>query len=121
MKRMGKSENDWQAIGSRLKAAREYLDLSQDEAASAVGLPRSAISLIENGRRRVDAVELSKFSDLYSQSIESLTGRVVADPLPESVDALARAAKGLSDEDREQLLNFARFLQNRRPDETKDG
>ncbi|MEP0315138.1 MAG: helix-turn-helix transcriptional regulator [Hyphomonas sp.] len=118
---MSKSQTEWALLGGKLKAAREYLDLSQDEAATAVGLPRSAISLIENGRRKVDAVELSRFSDLYSQSIESLTGRVASPSLPESVHALARAATELSDEDRDQLLTFARFLQNRTPGEVDDG
>ncbi|MAB11755.1 helix-turn-helix transcriptional regulator [Hyphomonas sp.] len=118
---MSKSRTEWETLGQRLKIAREYLDLSQDEAANAVGLPRSAISLIENGRRKVDAVELARFSDLYSQSIESLTGRTAPPVLPESVHALARAATELSDEDREQLLSFAKFLQNRMPGEGNDG
>ena len=118
---MNKSRTEWEILGQRLKAARDYLDLSQDDAANAVGLPRSAISLIENGRRKVDAVELAQFSDLYSQSIESLTGRAASPVLPESVHALARAATELSNEDREQLLSFAKFLQNKTPGETEDG
>ncbi len=117
MNRTQESDNYWRAIGTRLKSAREYLDLNQDEAASALGVPRSAISQIENGRRKVDAVELTKFSDLYSQSIESLTGRSATEPLPESIHALARAAEKLSDGDREQLMAFARFLQTKKSDE----
>lgn len=118
---MSEAPTEWELLGKKLKAAREYLDLSQDEAAAAVGLSRSAISLIENGRRKVDAVELSRFADLYSQSIESLTGRASLPDLPESVHALARAATELSDEDRDQLLSFAKFLQNRGPSGVDDG
>ena len=110
---MSERDQEWRTIGAKLKAAREYVGLSQDEAAVGVGLSRPAISLIENGRRKVDAVELARFSDLYQQSVEALTGRSSAEPLPENVQALARAASGLSVEDREQLLTFARFLQNK--------
>lgn len=113
---MSEPQEEWRLIGANLKAAREYVGLSQDEAAIGVGIARSAISLIENGRRKVDAVELAKFSDLYQQSVEALTGRGTSQPLPENVQALARAATELSREDREQLLTFARFLQNK-PDQ----
>ena len=47
----------WRTIGERLRQAREYLELKQEEAAEAVGLSRSALSLVENGRRKVHAVE----------------------------------------------------------------
>jgi transcriptional regulator with XRE-family HTH domain len=105
----------WRQIGDRLRRAREYLELKQDEAAVAVGLSRSALSLVENGRRKVDAVELARFADVYGQSIEALTGVAETKPLPESVQALARAATELSSEDREELLRFAEFLQLRAP------
>lgn len=105
----------WQEIGERLRQAREYLELKQEEAAHAVGLSRSALSLAENGRRKVDAVELSRFARVYGQSIESLTGVAEAKPLPENVQALARAATELSTEDRAELLRFAEFLQLRGP------
>ncbi len=110
---MTKIDPEWAQIGARLRAAREYLELSQDEAATALGITRSGISLIENGKRKVNAVELSRFSQLYSQSVESFTGSHLVAPLPESVEALARAATKLSDDDREQLLSFARFLQSK--------
>jgi len=105
----------WQQIGDRLRRAREYLELKQEEAAEAVGLSRSALSLVENGRRKVHAVELARFAEVYGQSIEALTGTAETSPLPESVQALARAATELSAEDRDELLRFAEFLQTRSP------
>ena len=113
--------NNWVQIGDRLRQAREYLELSQEEAAEAVGLSRSAMSLVENGRRKVDAVELARFAKLYRQSIESLTGVAETPPLPENVQALARAATTLSSDDRDELLRFAQFLQHRNPKSAKDG
>ena len=103
----------WRDIGDRLRRAREYLELTQEEAAGAIGLSRSALSLVENGRRKVDAVELARFAEVYAQSIESLTGAAATGPLPENVQALARAAKTLSASDRDELLRFAEFLRQR--------
>lgn len=111
----------WREIGERLRQAREYLELKQEEAALAVGLSRSALSLAENGRRKVDAVELSRFAQVYGQSIEALTGVAEAKPLPENVQALARAATALSTEDRAELLRFAEFLQLRGPKSAPNG
>jgi len=108
---MGDETARWQEIGDRLRQAREYLELKQEEAAEAVGLSRSALSLVENGRRKVDAVELSRFAKVYGRSIEALTGVAQTPPLPESVQALARAATELSAADRDELLRFAEFLQ----------
>lgn len=112
---MSDETEKWRQIGERLRQAREYLELKQEEAAVAVGLARSALSLVENGRRKVDAVELARFAEVYGQSIEALTGVAEAKPLPESVQALARAATELSSKDRAELLRFAEFLQLRTP------
>lgn len=118
---MSDETKKWQQIGDRLRQAREYLEFTQEEAAVAVGLSRSALSLVENGRRKVDAVELAKFAKVYGQSIEALTGIAENKPLPESVQALARAATELSSEDRDELLRFAEFLQLRAPRSTGRG
>lgn len=112
---MSDDSQKWRQIGDRLRQAREYLELKQETAAEAVGLSRSALSLVENGRRKVDAVELARFAKIYRQSIETLSGTAETPPLPESVHALARAATELSAEDRIELLRFAEFLQTRNP------
>lgn len=103
------------SIGERLRKAREFLELKQEEAAEAVGVSRSALSLIENGRRKVDSEELARFAKVYRQSVDALAGTSPLPPLPESVKALARAATELSDSDRNELLRFAEFLQAREP------
>jgi len=118
---MSDEADRWREIGERLRHAREYLELKQEEAAEAVGLSRSALSLVENGRRKVDVVELSRFAQVYGQSIEALTGKADTPPLPESVQALARAATELSADDRNELLRFAEFLQTRSPRSTDRG
>jgi transcriptional regulator with XRE-family HTH domain len=110
---MPKSEQDRSLLGERFKEAREYLDLSQDEVGKKVGLPRAAISLIESGQRRVDAIELQKLAELYQRPITYFTGQVIGAKLPEDVEHLARTATKLSDRDRQELARFAEFLSSR--------
>ena len=105
---------DRQALGARLREAREYLRLSQDEVARALEVPRSAVSLMEAGQRKVDAIELKRLADIYQRPIAFFTGEAGQPaPVPETVQHLARAAAKLTDRDREELLAFAQFLQTR--------
>lgn len=97
-------------LAERLRLAREYLTLSQDEVARAVGIPRAAISLIESGQRRVDVLELKKFATVYDRPVSYFTGEEPSPRIPEEVEHLARAAKNLSSKDREELTRFAEFL-----------
>ncbi len=107
-------ENDRQAIGRRLKDAREYLALSQDEVAKALEIPRPAISLIESGERKVDVVELKEFSRLYQQPVDYfISGEKISPGEPKELAYLTRAATKLTKEDRAELLRFAKFLQSR--------
>jgi transcriptional regulator with XRE-family HTH domain len=106
---------DRQALGSRLKEAREYLELSQDEVARVLNVPRTAISLMETGQRKVEAIELKQLARIYEQPIGFFTGESDSPTpaVPEAVQHLARTAARLSDRDREELLRFAQFLQTR--------
>jgi len=107
--------NDRKDLSLRLKEAREYLGLSQDEVAKAIDLPRSAVSLMETGQRKVDAIELKRLAEIYQKSITYFTGEAgEAAVIPESVQHLARTAAKLTDRDREELLQFAQFLQARK-------
>lgn len=113
-------ENDRRAIGLRLKEVREYLGLSQDEVAKTLKMPRPAVSLIESGERKVDALELKKFSDLYQQPVDYFVSGpsdrdrtkevALLARTPKDVAQLARTATKLSPEDRSELVRFAEFL-----------
>lgn len=107
---------DRQKLGSQLREAREYLRLSQDEVAKALDLPRTAVSMMESGQRKVDALELKRLAEIYQRPISQFTGsddKQASEPEPEAVRHLARAAAKLTDRDREELLRFAEFLQAR--------
>ena len=105
------------ALCTRLKEAREYCGFTQEEVATHLGLPRTAISLMESGTRRVGALELQRLARLYQTTMESLTGHDEESPEPESVRLVARATATLSANDRKEVLRFAQFLQSRKSDE----
>ena len=103
------SEEASKQLAERLRQAREYLGLSQEEVAQQVGLSRPAISQIENGNRRVDAIELTKFAKLYQRPLGYFTGEQPVGEPPQ-MELLKRAAAELSDRGRDEVLRFAEFL-----------
>lgn len=113
--RRNERESDAKALAERLRDTREYLGLSQQFVSEQSGIPRSAISDIERGVRKVDSIELKKLSRLYRYPIEYFLGgdderHDAADA--ETVQALARAAGELTKEDQQEVLRFANFLRH---------
>jgi transcriptional regulator with XRE-family HTH domain len=108
-------EADRQVLGERLKEAREYVGLKQDDVAKKLGIPRSALSNIEAGIRKVDAIELAQLAKLYQRPVAWFTGEdpSTATEMPAEVAHVARAAATLSQQDRQELARFADFLKSR--------
>jgi transcriptional regulator with XRE-family HTH domain len=102
------TDPEWVALGAKLRDVREYLSLSQQVVATSTGIPRSAISDIERGQRKVDSLELRKFARLYGHPVGYFLGDEGTGD--EAVFALARAITGLTDDDRGEVLRFAQFL-----------
>ena len=102
-------------LSRRLREAREYLNLSQDEVAKRIGIARAAISLIESGQRRVDALELSKFARVYQRPVSHFTSEQLEDSeVPTDVAFAARAIHGLSKNDLQEVARFADFLRTKK-------
>lgn len=53
------------AFGKRLVAAREERGMTQQTVADSLGIPRTILSRMETGERRVDALEIADFMRLY--------------------------------------------------------
>jgi transcriptional regulator with XRE-family HTH domain len=105
-------EQEWRALGERLRESREFLGLSQQEVADLLELTRPAVTNIETGKRKVSTLELREFARLYRKPYDWLIGES-NDPTSsedELTQALYRATNELSDRDRAQLLRFAQFL-----------
>lgn len=56
-------------LGRRLRVARELCGRSQQEAADAIDVPRTAITQIEAGNRAVSTLELTRLARLYRVNI----------------------------------------------------
>jgi transcriptional regulator with XRE-family HTH domain len=108
-------DDDRKALGERLREAREYLGFSQDQVATFLGVSRSALSLMESGQRKVDALELKKLAGLYKRAVGFFTGET-ADEVSFGTDVkhLASQVAELSPDDRKELGRFADFLRARK-------
>src|ERR1700676_570049 len=110
------ADADRQALSERLREAREYVGLKQDDVAKKLGIPRSALSNIEAGTRKVDAIELAQMAKLYQRPVAWFTGEDThgaTSKMPAEVAHVARAAAALSKQDRQELARFADFLKSR--------
>lgn len=104
-------EDGYAPMGARLREAREFLGMSQEAVAEALGIPRASMSAIESGRRKVSSLELHDLARIYKRPLEWFYG-TEAEPIEEdeTVMALFRATSNLRQEDKEQVLRFAEFL-----------
>lgn len=100
-------ETESQRLASRLREVREYLNLSQQYVADKTGIPRSAVSEIEHGRRKVDSLELRKLARLYMYPVGYFLGE---EEPGDDVRAFARAVTDLTEGDRAEVVRFAQFL-----------
>jgi transcriptional regulator with XRE-family HTH domain len=99
-------------LSERLKRVREYLNFSQQWVSERTGIPRTAISEIERGTRRVDSLELKKLARLYRYPVSYfLDEDLDAIPAEHAVAGLPRRLTNLKPEDLKQVMKFAQFLE----------
>lgn len=105
-------DQEWRALGERLRDSREYLGMSQQEVADSLGVRRPAVTQMEAGKRKVSTLELRELARLYRRPYEWLVGEAAHPDIPddEVTRSLYRTTRDLSERDREQLLRFAQFL-----------
>lgn len=97
------------AIARRIKEAREYLGLTQQQVANAISIPRSAVSDIESGKRKVTVDELKQLALVLRHPVSHFLGE--EPEIAPEVLALARTAQNLSENNRRELLRFAKYLE----------
>jgi transcriptional regulator with XRE-family HTH domain len=102
-------------LGERLKHIRDYLGMSQQFVSDNTGIPRTAVSDIERGERRVDSLELKKLARLYRQPVSYFLAEEKEPDVGEHVLAgLPRALAQLTDGDQKAVLDYAEYLRFRR-------
>ena len=112
------AQEEQERLSQRLREAREYLGLSQEDVAEQLKIPRASISAIETGKRKVSSLELKQLAKLYKRSSASLLGEEEptqgARGEDETFRALFRTTRGLSEQDRQAVLQFARYLREKK-------
>lgn len=104
-------EMAYASMGARLREAREYLGFSQEAVAEVLGVPRASVSAMESGHRKVSSLELRDLARLYKRPLEFFyDGPGSEAPEDATVQALFRATRNLTADDKEQVLKFAEFL-----------
>lgn len=110
---MKNDTNTANSIGSRIKAAREEMGLSQTEFATQLGFQSAtAVSLIESDDRKVNTSLLERAAQVLHRDIKYFLGQ------PEGVmdiKVALRADKDLSTEDKDAILRFIE-LAKQKPD-----
>lgn len=101
------SEEEQLALSARLREAREYVGLLQEDVATALGIPRTSVHALEAGKRKVTGLELRRLARLYRRPVAWLLGDEVE---LSDAEPLHRATAELSAEDKDQVLRFAQFL-----------
>lgn len=72
-------------LGTRVRQARDSCKLTQEDVAVQLGLSRSAIALIESGKRRISSLELEQLSYVLGRDVRSF----LADDFTGEEDTLA--------------------------------
>ncbi len=93
--------------GEKLRAAREFLGLTQDQVASTLNLTRNIIVNIENNKRSIKADELYKFSKLYGITMEEIVSDEKKIDINDQV--FARGFNNLSEKDKQEIINLIKF------------
>lgn len=102
-------------LAERIAGARERAGVSQVEVAKRLGLPRSAISKMENGEQRIESLVLAAMARLYGVTVSSLLADedeagAIQSEVP--AEALLRSAGNVALKDQEVLDEFLGMCQD---------
>ncbi len=82
-------------LADSLRSARKSSGLSQKAVANELGVPRTALTQIENGNRKLSTLELTKLARLYRCPIHDLLGEANPTESEDVCDRLRRVAPEL--------------------------
>lgn len=99
-------------IGKRIEGIREEVGLSQSALARAIGISQSAISQIEAGERNPSFDMLRQIAKALNVSVPHLVGAEVEGLAPNEL-AHFRNYRGLTDDARKELEDFAAYLRQK--------
>ena len=107
-------------LGSRIQEIREDQHLTQTELAARVRTSQSTISQIEAGDRNPSYRMLVKLAAALGVTVGYVLGEDTVGDLDPAEEAHFRQYRGLTDDARRQLSEYARFLRKRQADKQRD-
>ena len=107
-------------LGSRIQEIREDQDLTQTELAVRVRTSQSTISQIEAGDRNPSYRMLVKLAAALGVTVGYVLGEDTVGDLDATEEAHFRQYRGLTDDARRQLSEYARFLRKRQADKERN-
>ena len=113
---MSKSKTTSEAIGQRLRWAREQAGLSQAQVAKMLDYHRPTISQIESGQRVVRSDELSRFAEIYSvKELWIINGdSILNEDNDPRVELAARELRKLRNVDLDAILRLIKVMRSER-------
>ncbi len=106
-------KEQYKIIGTRIKKYREAHNMSQQALAKKLGYQTdTAVSLIENGDRKLSIEKLMIIADEFSIPLDELLGRETSPKHKDVITAL-RAEKDLSEKDKKQISDFIEFIKQK--------
>lgn len=101
----------WEALGARVRAAREAAGFSQEAAADVLGVSRPTVSQIEAGKTRIDSLTLRQLATLYRRPLTSFFAEEAAEAFATDELVLAKV-QDLPPSDRARIARFLTFCRD---------
>ena len=89
-------------LGQRISQERQRANLTQDYLAAAIGLERSAISRIEQGKQGIDSLQLARIADVFGRPVG-----VFFQPVKDDSLATLFSGPGVVDVEARQHIDWA--------------
>ena len=93
-------------IYERIKSYRNQLHLSQEYVANFLGINRATYTQMENGNRKITAEDVSKLSDLFGVTADTLLNE---NKLSQPATVFARSFEKLDENDQAEIMNLIKF------------
>lgn len=94
------------AINDKMKELRTQLNLSQDYVAKYLGVNRSTVTQMENGKRKILAEDINKLCMLFGVTADEL---INDNKLSQPTAVFARSFEKLDETDQAEIMNLIRF------------
>ena len=94
------------AIHDRIKNYRNQLHLSQEYVADFLGINRASYTLMENGKSKVTAEDVSKLSELFGVTVDAILSN---NKVSKQATVFARSFETLDENDQAEIMHLIKF------------